>query len=104
MNAQQPFEYTWKIGVEYWSRRSLRTNRALTENTTLIDLFDGHRYAVQMIFPAGPKDREFDVMPDTAIQTWPAGKLSEEELASLRARAQYTPNEFCQPLGDVVFF
>jgi len=44
----------------------------------LIDLFDGHRYAVQMIFPAGPRDREFDVMPDTAIQTWPAGKLSEE--------------------------
>ena len=104
MNGRQPFEYTWKIGVEYWSRRSLRTNRALAENTLLIDLFDGHCYAVQMIFPAGPKDREFDIMPHTAIQTWPAGKLSEEELASLRGRAQYMPNKFSQPLGDVVFF
>jgi hypothetical protein len=104
MNAQQPFEYTWKIGVEYWSRRSLRTNRALTENTTLIDLFDGHRYAVQMIFPAGTKDREFEIMPETAIQTWPAGSLSEDELATLRARANYVPDEYCGPHADVVFF
>jgi hypothetical protein len=104
MNAQRPFEYTWKIGVEYWSRRSLRTNRALTDNTMLIDLFDGHRYAVQMIFPAGRKDREFEIMPETAIQTWPSGSLSEEELATLRARANYVPDEFCGPHADVVFF
>lgn len=32
MNAQQPFEYTWKIGVEYWSRRSLR--RSVPGRTT----------------------------------------------------------------------
>jgi len=103
MNAQS-FEYTWKIGPEYWARRSLRTSRALTLDTLLIDLFDGHRYAVQVVFPAGPNDRAFDIMPDTAIQTWPAGKVSDDELASLRARAQYVPDEFCQPLGDVVFF
>jgi hypothetical protein len=103
MNAQQPFEYTWKIGVEYWSRRSLRTNRALTDNTMLIDLFDGHRYVVQMIFQAGPKDREFEIMPETAIQTWPAGTLSKEELATLRAMAKYVPDEFCEPHADVVF-
>jgi hypothetical protein len=102
--SMPPFEYTWKIGPEYWSRRSLRTSRALTQDTLLIDLYDGQRYAVQMIFPAGPKDREFDIMPDTAIQTWPAGKVSDEELASLRTRAKYEQNEFCQPLGDVVFF
>ena len=102
--SAQSFEYTWKIGVEYWSRRSLATSRALTQNTMLIDLYDGRRYAVQIIYPAGPKDREFDIMPDTAIQTWPAGKVSDEELASLRARAKYEANEFCQPLGDVVFF
>jgi hypothetical protein len=104
VTVRQPFEYTWKIGVEYCSRRSLRTSRALTENTILIDLFDGHRYAVQMIFPAGPKDREFEIMPETAIQTWPAGSLSEDELATLRARANYVPDEFCGPHADVVFF
>jgi hypothetical protein len=103
MNAQQSFEYTWKIGVEYWSRRSLRTSHALAENTMLIDLFDGHRYAVQMIFPVGPKDREFEIMPETAIQSWPAGSLSEDELATLRARANYVPDEFCGPHADVVF-
>jgi hypothetical protein len=97
------FEYIRKTGVEFWSRRPLTISRALTENTMLIDLYDGHRYVVQTIFPARPKDREFDVMPDTAIQTWPVGKVSDEELASLRARAMYEPNEFCQPLGDVVF-
>jgi len=102
--SNQAFEYTWKIGVEHWSRRSLTTNRALAENTVLIDLYDGHRYAVQAIFPAGPKDREFEMMPDTAIQTWPAGAVSEDELASLRARAHFVPDESSQPLGDVVFF
>ena len=104
MNAEQPFEYTWKIGIEYWSLRCLRASRALTENTLLIDLFDGHRYAVQMIFPAGPKDREFEIMPETAIQTWPAGSLSKDELETLRARANYVPDEFCRPQADVVFF
>lgn len=104
MTVQQPFEYTWKISVEYCSRRSLRTSRALAENTMLIDLYDGHRYAVQAVFPAGPKDREFEIMPETAIQTWPAGALSEEELATLRARANYVPDEFCGPHADVVFF
>jgi hypothetical protein len=70
----------------------------------LIDLFDGRRYAVQLIFPAGPKDREFEIMPETAIQTWPAGSLSGEELAALRARANYVPDDFCGPRADVVFF
>ena len=69
----------------------------------LIDLFDGHRYVVQMIFPAGPKDREFEIMPETAIQTWPAGKVSEGELESLRAKVNYVPDEFCGPHAEVVF-
>jgi len=57
-------EYTWKMGFEYSSNTTLTTNKPLTENTVIIDLYDGHRYRVQAI----------------------------------------KPDEYCLPLGDVVFF
>jgi hypothetical protein len=103
MSTPAAFEYTWKVGIEYWSRRSLRTNRPLSENMLLIDLYDGHRYAVQAIFPAGPKDREFELMPETTIQTWPMGSLSHDGLAAIRAMASYVPDQFSGPRADIVF-
>ena len=96
-------DYTWKIGLQFSSRTGLRTNKPLAENMVLIDLFDGHRYLVQAIYPAKPKDKEWDLLPDTVVHTWPVGTLSEDELSKLRERAKYTPDEFCGPLGDVVF-
>ena len=104
MNASSSFEYTWKIGFEYASRRGLRTNRPPSENTVLIDLFDGLRYAVWSIFPAGPHDREWAMMPETVLQTWPAGSVSAEELTLLRTKAKYTSSEICRPHEDVIFF
>jgi hypothetical protein len=98
-----PHEYTWKMGLEFSSRTRLRTNRPLAENTVLIDLYDGHRYVVQGIYPAKPRDKEWDFLPDTVVHTWPVGSLSENELSKLRERAKYTPDELCAPLGDVVF-
>jgi hypothetical protein len=96
-------EYTWKIGFEHSSSRKLQTNKPVPENTFLIDLYDGHRYRVQAIYPAKPSDKEWSFLPDTVLHTFPAGSLSEPELVALRERAKYTPDETCGPLGDVVF-
>jgi hypothetical protein len=96
-------DYTWKIGLQFSSRTELRTNKPLAENMVLIDLYDGHRYLVQAICPAKPKDKEWDFLPDTVVHTWPVGALSEDELSKLRERAKYITDEFCRPLGDVVF-
>jgi hypothetical protein len=97
-------EYTWKVGLEHWSNRKLETNKPLTENTVLTDLWDGHQYLVRAIAPAKSTDRAASILPATVIHTWPAGCLTENELSKLRERAKYTPNEFCGPFGDVVFF
>ena len=97
-------DYTLKIGLEFSSRKKFRTNKPVTENTVLIDLYDGRRYLVQAIYPAKPKDKEWLWMPDTVMHTWPVGSLPEDELSKLRERARYTPDEFCGPLADVVFF
>jgi hypothetical protein len=96
--------YTWKIGLEIYSNRQLDTNKPVGENTLLLDLFNGKKYLVQAVYKAGPNDREWAFLPDTVIHTWPAGLLSEPDLKELRARAKYTPNEFCGPYGDIVFF
>ena len=96
-------EYTWKIGLQFSSRTRLRTNKPLAENTVLIDLYDGHRYAVQAICPAKPRDKEWHFLPDTVVHTWPVGSLSEDELSKLRERAHYTPPGFGYPLANVVF-
>ena len=97
-------EYTWKIGLEHWSNRKLETNKPVTVNTVLIDLYDGHRYLVRAIYPAKPTDRAWPFLPETVMHTWLVESLPEDELNKLREREKYAPNEFCAPLGAVVFF
>jgi hypothetical protein len=97
-------DYTWKIGLEFSSNKKLQTSKPVTENTVLIDLYNGHRYLVQAIYPAKPKDKEWSFLPDTVMHTWPVGSLSEDELSRLRERANYTLHEYRGPLVDVVFF
>jgi hypothetical protein len=100
----QTHEYTWKMGFEYCSNTTLKTNKALTKNTVIIDLYDGHRYRIQAIYPAKAKDKVWAFMPDTVVHTWPLAPLPQDELDKLRERAEYKPDEYCLPLGDVVFF
>jgi hypothetical protein len=95
--------YTWKVGLEYTSRTTMRTNRPLSENTVIIDLLDGRRYHVDAIYPAKPIDKEFSTLPDTVVHSWPDGSLTEDELTKLRVRAAYQPSEFSCPLEAVVF-
>ena len=103
MSAEK-FEYTWKSGPEYFSRRCLTTNRPLEVNSTVIDLVSGDRYRILAIGPAGPHDREFQEMPATTVQAWPAGAVPEADLLSLRVRARYVPDEHSLPFERVVFF
>jgi len=100
----QSHEYTWKMGFEFSSNTTLTTNKPLTENMVIIDLYNGHRYLVQSIYAAKAKDKEWSSMPDTVVHTWPLAALPDDELDKLRERAEYRPDEYCLPLGDVVFF
>jgi hypothetical protein len=95
--------YIWKIGPQVYSDTTIRTNRPLTPDTILIDLYNGHKYLVQTIWPAKPSDKEWPSQPDTVIQTWPIGSISEDDLNKLRIKVQYAPDELAGPLGDVVF-
>jgi hypothetical protein len=97
-------EYTLKVGLEFTSHRSLRTNKPLIVDTVLIDLLDGRQYRVMAIYSAKPADRECVLMPDTVMHAWPEGALCKDELDKLRGRANYVPDVYCLPLGDVVFF
>ncbi len=99
----ETYEYTWKIGIEHATGRALNTNRPVVENTVLFDLYTGHRYLVQKVYGAQPKDKIWSQMPDTAIQTWPVGTLTEDELSGLRERVQYMPSESSRPFEDIVF-
>ncbi len=95
--------YTWKIGLELASSRELSTNKPVSKNDVIADLYTGGRYLVQNVFRAGPRDKAWAMMPDTVIQTWPLRALSEIELNALRKKAAYAPNASSQPLGDMVF-
>ena len=97
------YDYTWKIGVERFSSRQLTTNKPISERDRFVDVCTGDRYSVLSVFEAGPKDKAWSAMPDTAIQTWPVGQVSEAELNELREKSGYVPTGSCQPLADVVF-
>lgn len=100
---QSPSSYTWFIGMELSSNRELQTNKPLAEHTVLIDLFDGHRYIVRSICPASARDKVWAFLPNTALHTQAIEPLPNDELAKFRKRANYSPNELCGPLGDIVF-
>jgi hypothetical protein len=100
----QTHDYTWKCGLCFSSNITMQTNKPVTENTLILDLYDGKQYRIRAIYAAKPSDKEWSSMPDTILHAWPEGALTEDELIKLRARAAYTPNEFCGPLADVVFF
>jgi hypothetical protein len=97
------YDYTWKIGFEFSSNRKLQTDRPVTEETILIDLYNGHRHRTQATCPAKPTDRDWPFLPDTVMHTWVIGSLSEDALRKLREMAKYVPDEFCNPFKDVVF-
>jgi hypothetical protein len=97
------YKYTWKIGVELAANRLLETAKPLADDVCLADLYTGHKYLVQKVFEAKSIDKAFPEMPDTAIQTWPVGTLTDDELNALRQRAMYTPGQFSRPFEAIVF-
>jgi hypothetical protein len=97
------YDYTWKIGMEPTSNRSLKTNKPLRENTMFADLFTGARYVVQTIYDASATDRAWFEMPRAVIQTWPLEFLTDEKLNRLRDEAKYTPDEPSGRYYDIVF-
>jgi hypothetical protein len=97
------YDYTWKNGLQFSSRTRFRANRPVTENSVLVDLYDGSRYLVRALYPAKTADKEWDFLPDTVMHTWPAGSLSEHELAELRKRAKYPADGYVTPLDWIVF-
>ncbi len=98
----ETYEYTWKIGVELATERSLEIHAPIVADNCLADLYSGHRFLVQTVFKAKAIDKAYPNMPDTAIQTWPIADLTADELRELRERWKYTPNETDRPSACVV--
>ena len=82
----QTHAYTWKVGMEFSSSTTMRTNRPVTENTVIFDLYDGTRYRIRSVYPAKSTDKAWDSMPDMVLHAWPEGALPEDELSKLRER------------------
>jgi hypothetical protein len=82
----------------------MRTNKPVSKDTVVVDLYDGHRYVVLAVYPAKATDREWSTMPETVMHAWPAGAVTDDELSALREKTKYAPQEFGGPFEDVVFF
>jgi hypothetical protein len=94
------YEYTWRIGVESNPSAMLATDKPLSEDVILVDLFNGNKYWVQTI--SEPKEAEPGSRRKPVAHTWSVGSVFEDELRALRQKARYTLDEYSVPLADIV--
>jgi hypothetical protein len=97
---REKYEYTWKIGVEANSSAILATDRPLSEDVVLVDLYNGKKYWVEAVHAAKESDSGSRSKP--VAHTWPVGSVQEDELSELRAKARYVRDEYSLPLADIV--
>jgi hypothetical protein len=88
-------DYTWKHGIQIVSGQTFKTEDPLEVGKILVDLCTGDKYKILSV--AKPRDRT--KLP--VLQTWPAGKCTDEEIAQLRKDGGYTLTAECTPFTDV---
>jgi hypothetical protein len=88
-------EYTWKHGSQIVSGQTFKTEDPLEVGKILVDLCTGDRYKILSV----AKPRDGTRLP--VLQTWPAGKCTDEEIAQLRRDGCYTLTAECKPFTDV---
>jgi hypothetical protein len=88
-------DYTWKHGIQIVSGQTFKTEDPLGVGKILVDLCTGDKYKILSV--AKPRDRTR--LP--VLQTWPAGKCTDEEIAQLRRDGCYTLTAECKPFTDV---
>ncbi len=88
-------EYTWKHGIQLVSGQTFQTDDPLEVGKILVDLCTGDKYKILSV--AKPRDRTR--LP--ILQTWPAGRCTDEEIVQLRQDGGYTLTAGCKPFRDV---
>ena len=100
--GRKKYEYSWKIGAGAVSSSFLATDKPLSEDVILVDLYNGNKYWVQAIYR--PTETEPNSRRVPVIHTWPVGSVFEDELSALREKARYTRDEYSVPLADIVLY
>lgn len=88
-------EYAWKHGIQIVSNHTFETEDPLEVGKILVDLCTGDKYKILSV----AKCRDKTSLP--VLQTWPAGKCTDEEIAQLRQDGGYTLTAECKPFMDV---
>src|ERR1700722_17034925 len=92
------YKYTWKHEIAFATRKQLEFRRVpLQPGMVFVDLLNGRAYRVHSIFKAKENDRFHTAMPEDVVQTFPARPLTDEELAALRERYKFQPDELTGP-------
>jgi|SRR5271169_1146317 len=94
-------QYTWKNDITFCSNQEVRFPIALQKDMTFVDLLNGKTYKVLSVQKAKENDRDNLQMPEDVVQTLSAGSLSVEELATLRAKYKFQPDEQLTPGGEL---
>jgi hypothetical protein len=88
-------EYAWKHGIQIVSNHTFETEDPLEVGKILVDLCTGDKYKILSVAKPGDRTR----LP--ILQTWPAGKCTDEEIAQLRKDGRYTLTGQCKSFMDV---
>ncbi len=91
------YKYTWKHGISFTSNIQVEFLRPLLQGMIFVDLSNGRTYRVHSLYKAKEMDRLHKGMPEDVVHTFPAGSLSDEELAALRKKHHFQPNEQLGP-------
>ena len=88
-------DYTWKHGIQIVSGQTIKTEDPLEVSKILVDLCTGDKYKILSVAKPGDRTK----LP--VLQTWPAGKCTDEEIAQLRKDGGYTLTAESKPFTDV---
>jgi hypothetical protein len=88
-------EYRWKHGIQIVSNLTFKTEDPLEIGRFLVDVCTGDKYKVLSV----EKPRGRRKLP--VLQTWPAGRYTDEEIVQLRKDGGYTLTAECKPFMDV---
>jgi hypothetical protein len=91
------YKYTWKHGICISSNAEVEFRVPLQQGMIFVDLLNGNAYLVHSLYKAKENDRMITTMSEDVVHTFPSRSLTDEELATLRERYKFQPDELTRP-------
>jgi hypothetical protein len=85
------YNYAWKTGISIFFKHSLGFHQPLVSALMLVDLLNGEAYCVHSVLKDGDDGRSIVNMPEDVVHTFPAMKLSGDELDAVRRKHKSEP-------------